>query len=133
MRGCAAFLIFLLAAPVTRTQEKTDDEIPPDLTHITRTGCHVNGRGTGTFVLNAKTGKAKEVFYWEVVPYAVYAATPDGQRREDWTTKEPLVKFEEGMKSAGEGADRCQEWMDRVSEATIVEHHKMGHTLKKPQ
>jgi hypothetical protein len=99
-----------------------DSDIPPDLAHVSQTGCSINQHLED--VLDAQAKAIRETESWQVEAFARYEATPEGEKRDNWTHSLGTVPT---MKDA---TDLCDPWLKRVKRAIIDEHHKLGHTLK---
>ena len=54
-------------------------EMPPDLLHVRRPGCHITSSTSGVF--NAKTKEIENRVLWQVTPYANYEPLPIGGNR----------------------------------------------------
>lgn len=119
-RSIALIALLLVAVPAS--------ELPPDLTHISGTGCHL--RQYASDVLNAQTGKTDELHYVEVIAFVKFERTPAGENREEWTLSLGTYQATEEDPIPRETTDRCSGWMKKLKAAMVQEQHRRGHAAK---
>lgn len=98
-------------------------ETPPDLTHISGTGCRLRQYAVDT--LNIQTKQTDDLHYVEVTAYAKY-----DDARDEWTLSLGTFKAPDADTIPRETTDRCSIWLKKTREAIVHEHREMGHRLK---
>lgn len=135
-RSIALITLLLVAVPASSfPQQQTIGsmsiaslELPPDLTHISATGCHL--RQYPVSVFNAQTKKADDVHYVEVIGFVKFDKTPGGEERVEWTVSLGTYSSPDADTIPKETVDRCVEWKRKLREAIVQDQHQRGHKGK---
>ena len=109
--------------------QKLPPPLPPDMLHISKRGCHIDGHQTDPpeYTLDAKTGDVHTVEAWTVTPFVTYKDLPDGTKREDWVAPKPLGIFIGTEEADIPALAACNAWMKQLDKARLEEAHKAGH------
>lgn len=123
MRGTAILTLLLVAVPPSPS-----NELPPDLTHISSTGCHLRQFAIDT--MNAQTKVADELHYVEVIGFVKFEKTPGAEERVEWTVSLGTFSSPDADTIPKETVDRCVSWKKKLREAIVEDQHRRGHAAK---